>query len=100
MIGCALTVYCMQGHHHATAGTAPAERVAAIWPMWQQMTEDERTKLLTVKLDALRHRARALDEQSAASRPGERSHAWVLCKWRAGRPLIILQLHSSVIPVA
>eukprot|EP00878_Enallax_costatus_P015496 GHUV01016231.1.p1 GENE.GHUV01016231.1~~GHUV01016231.1.p1 ORF type:complete len:524 (+),score=159.58 GHUV01016231.1:608-2179(+) len=40
------------------------ERVAAVRPMWEQLHEQERMKLLTVSLDKLRQQAEMLDKQS------------------------------------
>ena len=39
---------------------SPQERIAAVAPYWQQLTEQQRVLALTIDLAALRHRARQL----------------------------------------
>jgi hypothetical protein len=44
----------------------PAERVAAVRPMWEQRPHSERVELLTVDLDTLKQQARAQADKQRA----------------------------------
>jgi hypothetical protein len=85
----------------------PAERVAAVRPMWEQRPHSSRVELLTVDLDTLRQQAKAqADKQRAtagahsgrASSAGPRTAGWggagmQQCSWaqqRAGAALVTM----------
>eukprot|EP00878_Enallax_costatus_P016312 GHUV01017110.1.p1 GENE.GHUV01017110.1~~GHUV01017110.1.p1 ORF type:complete len:287 (+),score=113.06 GHUV01017110.1:359-1219(+) len=51
----------------AAALLNPAERVAAVRPMWEQRQHDERVQLLTVDVDTLRQQAKAVSEKQRAT---------------------------------
>lgn len=56
----------------------PAERVAAVRPMWEQRPHSERVELLTVDLDTLRQQAKAqADKQRATAGACMRA----FCEW-------------------
>jgi hypothetical protein len=44
----------------------PAERVAAVRPMWEQRPHSERVELLTVDLDTLKRQAKAQADKQRA----------------------------------
>lgn len=51
----------------AAALLNPAERVAAVRPMWEQRRHDERVQLLTVDVETLRQQAKTTSEKQRAN---------------------------------
>lgn len=51
----------------AAALLNPAERVAAVRPMWEQRQHDARVQLLTIDLETLRQQAKAVADRQRAS---------------------------------
>lgn len=56
----------------AAALLNPAERVAAVRPMWEQRQHHERVQLLTVDLETLRQQAKMISEKQRASAGAQR----------------------------
>lgn len=67
---CGSCVHCFSAQKEekqdASALLNPAERVAAVRPMWEQRQHDDRVQLLTVDLDTLRQQAKAVPEKQRA----------------------------------
>jgi hypothetical protein len=96
----------------------PAERVAAVRPMWEQRPHSLRVELLTVDLDTLRQQAKAqADKQRAtagahsrgASSVGPRTAGWdgagvQQCRWvkqrAAAAAVSMLQFRAALSRVA
>lgn len=89
-----MIVCCLQepSQGDTVAILSEADNVAAVLPMWQQLQDEERLKLLTIPLQRLQQQAEELDEQRLQS-TGKFS-----CLQSAGNWLLSLSLSSCCIP--